>query len=247
MPHTHYLTPTWPAPAFIKAYTTLRMDGHSQPPYAQFNLSASVGDDADAVRKNRQQLQAELNLAQAPTWLKQVHGTSVVAAHESLPPVPEADAIWTDQPNLPCAVLTADCLPIFLCDPKNRRVAAIHAGWRGLAAGVLDATLDIFGAPYCDYLVWLGPAIGPTVFEVGEEVRDLFRQADPAADLAFQSRGQGKYLADLYQLARQRLSRYGVQQVYGGEYCTLSDPARFYSYRRDGEGAGRMASLIWMI
>jgi len=244
--YSHYLLPAWPAPATVKACTTLRMDGHSQPPYDSFNLSTMVLDDADAVARNRQQLSAELHLHREPVWIKQVHGNGVVRADALSESFPEADAAWTDIPGVPCSVLTADCLPLLLCHPQGLQVAAIHAGWRGLAAGVIEATLDELNAPYTDWLVWLGPAIGPSAFEVGEEVRELFMQVDPQAHLAFKPTAPGKYLADIYQLARQRLLRYGVSHIYGGEYCTGSDATRFYSYRRDGEKAGRMASLIWI-
>jgi YfiH family protein len=241
----HYLTPSWPAPSCVKAYSSLRMEGHSQPPYDSFNLSAVVSDDADAVAKNRAQLVAELKLSHAPVWMKQVHGIEVVPAH-NLPAVfPEADASWTDVPQLPCAVLTADCLPLLLCAPDGAQVAAIHAGWRGLAAGVIEATLDALDTNP-DWLVWLGPAIGPTALEVGEEVHRLFLQADSHAASAFQSLGSGKYVADIYTLAKQRLAGYGIDRIYGGEYCTYSDATRFYSYRRDKEKAGRMVSLIWI-
>lgn len=242
----HYLFPTWPVPSFIKACTTLRMVGHSKPPYDGFNLSTVVPDDAEAVAQNRQQLRDELQLKQAPVWIKQVHGTGVIRADAPPAVFPEADASYTDIPGVPCAVLTADCLPLLLCHRQGLQVAAIHAGWRGLAAGVIEATLDELNAPYADWLVWLGPAIGPSAFEVGEEVRELFMQSDPQAHLAFKSTAPGKYLADIYQLARQRLVRYGVSHIYGGEYCTWSDATRFYSYRRDAEKSGRMASLIWI-
>lgn len=243
----HYLHPTWPAPAFIKACTTLRTKGHSKPPYDSFNLSTVVGDDPDAVAQNRAQLCAELELKQEPAWINQVHGTGVIRADQLHPnSFPEADASYTDVPGVPCAVLTADCLPVLLCHQKGLQVAAIHAGWRGLAAGVIEATLDELNAPYADWLAWLGPAIGPAAFEVGFEVRDLFMQADAHAQTAFTATGPNKYHADIYALARQRLLRYGVTQIFGGEYCTYTDATRFYSYRRDGEKAGRMASVIWI-
>jgi YfiH family protein len=242
----HYLLPTWPAPPTIRAYTTLRTGGCSQPPYDSFNLSTMVADNPETVRQNRQQLGQELNLGQQPVWIKQVHGTGVVYAGTLSEPFPEADAAWTDLPGVPCAVLTADCLPLLLCDPKGLQVAAIHAGWRGLAAGVIEATLAELSGPFADWLVWLGPAIGPAAFEVGEEVRTLFIQADPQAHLAFKPIAPHKYLGDMYLLARQRLLRYGITHIYGGEHCTWHETKRFYSYRRDGERTGRMASLIWI-
>lgn len=244
----YYLFPTWSAPPCIKAVTTLRTNpnGHSQPPYNNFNLATTVGDDPKAVLQNRQQLQAELNLLHEPAWIKQVHGTHVVRADALEENFPEADASWTHATNVPCTVLTADCLPLLLCHRQGLQVAAIHAGWRGLGAGIIEATLDLLEGPYQDWLVWLGPAIGPTIFEVGEEVYELFTRFDSEAHLAFKQTAPNKWLADIYLLARQRLLRYGVTHIYGGEYCTYTDAGRFYSYRRDGEKTGRMASLIWI-
>lgn len=246
MTPSHYLFPTWPAPPCVKACTTLRMGGHSQAPYDSFNLATTVFDDKDAVAQNRQQLQTELNFSREPAWIKQVHGTTVLRA-DTMMTFPEADASWTAAKGVPCVVMTADCLPLLLCQRQGLQVAAIHAGWRGLAAGVIEATLDALDGPYEDWLVWLGPAIGPMAFEVGKDVYTLFVQQDPQAYLAFKQIAADKWLGDIYLLARQRLLRYGVKDIYGGEYCTYTDAAHFYSYRRDGEKTGRMASLIWIV
>ncbi len=243
----HYLKPNWPAPASVKAYTTLRTGGYSKAPYDSFNLSVASGDDAEAVAKNRQQLKHELHLSQEPAWLQQMHGTNVVCADSvnSLFP-PQADASWTIVPGIPCAVLTADCLPLLLCDDQGLQVAAVHAGWRGLASGVIEATFAQLKGLSSTWLAWLGPAIGPAVFEVGEEVREQFVRADAQAALAFKSFTRQKWLADIYLLAKQRLARLGITRIYGGEYCTWSDSERFYSYRRDAGKTGRMVSVIWI-
>ncbi len=223
--------------------TTTRRGGVSLPPYDSFNLGDHVGDDPAAVTENRRRLSTELALPSAPRWLSQVHGTcsaNAVTVKDGC----EADASYTDQPGVVCAVLTADCLPLLCCDRKGRRVAAVHAGWRGLLGGVIEQTLAAMGTDK-DLLVWLGPAIGPQAFEVGGEVRDAFLADAPEAGTAFVPVSEGKWRADIYALARQRLRRVGVDAVYGGEHCTFSEPGRFYSYRRDGV-TGRMASLIWL-
>jgi YfiH family protein len=233
-----FLVPDWPAPSYIRAAVTLRTGGKSQGPYASFNLAAHVGDDPQAVALNRQILKERLNLPQEPVWLKQVHGSRVILA-DTAPPLPAADGSFTASPNVVCAVLTADCLPILLTDGYT--VAAVHAGWRGILAGVIEQALAVpkWRTPP---IAWLGPAIGPQAFEVGEEVKAAFLAKDPALALAFRRQGE-RYLADIYHLARTILHRYQVQP-YGGGFCTYRDPARFFSYRRDGV-CGRMASLIW--
>lgn len=242
---THYLTPNWPAPPNIKAFTSLRTDGCSAAPFDSFNFSLDVGDNEQAVLANRAQLHQELNLPQAPAWLKQIHSIIALPAEAVGEPRPEADATYTQQVNLPCAVLTADCLPLLVCDKAGSEVAAIHAGWRGLAAGVIENTITQLQTSAENLLVWLGPAIGPQAFEVGGEVREAFLQHDPQAETAFQSISAQKWLADAYLLAKQRLARLGVTHIYGGEYCTYSDPKRFFSYRRDAGKTGRMISIIW--
>lgn len=223
---------------------TTRLGGVSQGPYASLNLGDHVGDDPAAVVENRAILQQRLGLPAAPHWLTQVHGCQVATAEQSMPGC-AADAICTRQPGRVCAVLTADCLPLLICDRQGGGVCAVHAGWRGLAAGVIEAALAKHDRPAADLLVWLGPAIGPGAFEVGEDVRQAFVAQDCEAEAAFEPLRAGHWLADIYTLARQRLSRLGVGFVGGGEYCTVTDRERFFSYRRDGV-TGRMASLIWL-
>ncbi|HVV68801.1 MAG TPA: peptidoglycan editing factor PgeF [Gammaproteobacteria bacterium] len=241
----HYLFPNWPAPAHIKACTSLRFDGVSEGPYASFNLGKG-GDSPEAVIANRQRLMAELNLIHEPVWLKQVHGTHAIQADTMHAQSTEADASFTSVPNIVCAVITADCLPLLLCNTAGDQVAAIHAGWRGLAAGIIENTLSHLKQPQDQWLAWLGPAIGPSMFEVGEEVRQAFLQHDPKAQTAFKAKSHDKWLADLYALAKQRLHACGVSRIYGGGFCTYSDASRFYSYRRGQGKTGRMASLIWL-
>ena len=237
----HAIFPDWPAPAGVHALTTLRRGGVSPVPYADWNLAAHVGDDPAAVAENRRHLRERFRLPAEPAWLEQVHGSSLVNAARVGAPA-QADGSYATAPGAVCAVLTADCLPVLFCSEDGQRVAAVHAGWRGLAAGVLEAALDALGPG--DYLAWLGPAIGPVAFEVGPEVRNAFLSYQPAAAAAFQETRPGHWLADLYGLARLRLAARGVDAVYGGEHCTFREAGRFYSYRRDGV-TGRMASLIW--
>lgn len=236
------LTAKWPAPRQVRTCITTRLGGDSLAPWDSFNLATHVEDDPAHVAANRQRLQAALGCQ--PAWLEQTHSTRVVRADPAV--VADADASWTDQPGIACAVLTADCLPVLLCDQSGNRVAAAHAGWRGLADGVLEATVQAMGCAPESLMAWLGPAIGPQVFEVGEEVFEAFTATDESAVQAFEpTEREGHYLADIYQLARLRLKRLGVQHLYGGGLCTVSDAQRFYSYRRDGQ-TGRMASLIWL-
>ncbi|WP_044872162.1 peptidoglycan editing factor PgeF [Pseudomonas sp. LFM046] len=236
-----WLTPDWPAPARVRACVTTREGGFSLPPFEGLNLGSHVGDDPVAVERNRELLTSTLGCK--PAWLSQVHGVRVVEANPGQ--VHEADGSWSAEPGVASAVLTADCLPALFCDRAGTRVAAAHAGWRGLANGVLEETLDALALPAEDVLVWLGPAIGPAAFEVGPEVREAFLASHPETDSAFQpSANEGKFMADIYQLARIRLVARGVQAVFGGGYCTVSDP-RFYSYRRAAR-TGRFASLVWM-
>ena len=232
----------WPAPPNIRARVTTRQGGVSAGPYASFNLGDHVGDDREAVLANRARLAA--HLPAAPRWLNQVHGVTVINAAEGSG-VPTADAAFTRQPGVVCAVMTADCLPVLLCDTAGTVVAAAHAGWRGLHAGVIESTLAAMEVPHADVMAWLGPAIGPTAFEVGDEVRVAFMAAHADDERAFQPYAPGKWLADLYALARARLQRAGVLRVTGGEHCTYRDEGRFFSYRREGV-TGRMASVIWL-
>ncbi|MBS1158705.1 MAG: hypothetical protein H6R15_1124 [Proteobacteria bacterium] len=236
------LIPDWPAPASVRALQTLRSGGCSPSPWASLNLGDHVGDDPTRVAANRAALRR--HLPAEPLWLQQVHGIAVAAA--DIPPTATpADAAYSRQSGRVCAVMTADCLPVLFCDRAGTVVAAAHAGWRGLLAGVLEATLGKMAVPPSEILAWLGPAIGPQCFEVGAEVRAAFVTAAPTAAVAFQARGGDKWLADIYTLARQRLQAAGVASITGGGWCTVSDPARFFSYRRDGVG-GRMATLIWL-
>ncbi|WP_409273982.1 peptidoglycan editing factor PgeF [Pseudomonas sp. KCJK9111] len=235
------LTPDWPAPASVRACVTTRQGGVSLPPFDTFNLGDHVGDDPAAVAQNRLRLSGEFDIQ--PAWLKQVHGLAVADADPSR--VVEADASWTDRAGIACTVMTADCLPVLFCDQAGTQVAAAHAGWRGLAGGVLEATLDRLDVPPAQVLVWLGPAIGPQAFEVGLEVRDAFTAVHPEAAQAFvDGERPGKLMADIYALARIRLAARGVTAVYGGGLCTVSDE-RFFSYRRTPQG-GRFASLVWL-
>lgn len=237
------LLPTWPAPAGVFGLMTTREGGVSCPPWDSFNLGDHVGDDAAHVAENRARLRVQLPAE--PAWLKQIHGTTVVDAG---PDVLTADASVTRQAGCVCAVLTADCLPVLFCDRAGRVVAAAHAGWRGLAQGVLEATVAAMQVPPAEVLAWMGAAIGPDAFEVGDEVRQAFIKQHPEAAAAFVAHPSGvpgKWLADIYQLARNRLNRVGVQAIYGGGRCTFNEAGHFYSYRREGV-TGRMASLIWL-
>jgi polyphenol oxidase len=238
------ITPDWPAPGNVRACATTRTGGVSHPPYDSFNLAAHVGDDPQAVAANRARLREQMQLPAEPVWLTQVHGVTVVDAAQAADQ-PQADGAYATRPGAVCAVLTADCLPVLLCDRAGTRVAALHAGWRGLAGGILEAGVQALNVPGSELLAWLGPAIGPQAFEVGPEVRAAFVAHDPTAAAAFRPQTGDRYLADLYRLARQRLVALGVPAVYGGKDCTLTDGARFFSYRRDGR-CGRMAALVWL-
>lgn len=243
------LRPDWLAPANVHAVVTSRLGGVSLAPWDSLNLGQHVGDDPAHVRQNRERLLGALQTiapAQSPQWLNQVHGIRVVeATEESRAGAPDADAVFTTRSQLPCVVMTADCLPVFFCDRAGTRVAVAHAGWRGLCDGVLESTLKCFPDP-AQVLAWMGPAIGPAAFEVGEEVRQAFLLQDAGADAHFRpSPNAGRWLADIYGLARRRLAAAGVAAIGGGDLCTVSDSTRFYSYRRDGQ-TGRMASVIWL-
>lgn len=243
MTGTGFLVPDWPAPASVRATVTTRAGGVSSGPWTSLNLATHVGDDPAAVAENRRRLRAALDLPSEPAWLQQVHGPAVVR----LPgPLPEAaDAAVAFGPGAVCAVLVADCLPVFLANHDGDRVGVAHAGWRGLTAGVIEATVVALGCDPARVVAWLGPAIGPQAFEVGEEVRAAFMAGDPAAATHFHPGRAGHWFADLTGLARRRLMQCGVASVHGGGTCTVADPARFYSYRRDGV-TGRMAALAWL-
>jgi YfiH family protein len=237
------ITPHWPAPSNVHAYTTTRSGGVSSSSYHSLNLANHVGDISAAIVENRDRLRRSLFLPSEPAWLQQVHGNEIVDAAKG--PGQRGDASIAYKPGAVCAVLTADCLPLLLCDQRGTRVAAVHAGWRGLAAGIIETAISALNIPGEHLLAWLGPAIGPEVFEVGPEVKQIFLDQDNRNTSAFSAHGQGRWLADIYQLARLRLAGLGVRSIYGGQYCTVADPARFYSYRRDGK-TGRMATLIWL-
>jgi YfiH family protein len=243
------LAADWPAPPGVQAFTTLRTGpGASQGVYASFNLGMRSGDEAAAAQANRAAVQRALGTSHAPRWLHQVHGTEVVRftqatssdAHE-----PTADAAVTDVPGLPLAILTADCLPVLFAAEDASEIGAAHAGWPGLSAGVLEATLAAMRTPPSQLLAWIGPGAGPQRYEVGENVYAAFVDRDAGASAHFVPTRPGHWLADLPALARRRLAAAGVQRVFGGTECTISEPSRWYSYRRDG-ATGRMASLIWI-
>lgn len=240
-----FIFPDWPAPAQVRAVSTTRLGGVSLSPYDSLNLGAHVGDNPAAVAANRQRLRRLLGLPTEPAWLNQVHGNTVVAVERHADPAVEADAVYTGEPGRVCVVMTADCLPVLLCDRAGTGVAAIHAGWRGLRAGVIEAALARMACPPEQLLAWLGPAIGPKRFEVGEEVRQAFLSLDRENAACFRPSITGRWLADIYALARRQLHTLGVSAVYGGDWCTFTDSQRFFSYRRDG-CTGRMASLIWL-
>ncbi len=239
-----WLVPDWPAPPGVRALVSTRVGGASRGPYADCNLAAHVGDDPAAVAGNRARLDRRLDGAGPVLWLEQVHGTAVVGADDWAPGV-AADAAWCDRAGPVCAVLTADCLPVLFCARDGSRVAAAHAGWRGLAGGVLETTVAALGGAPAGLLAWLGPAIGASAYEVDATVRDAFVTDDPEAAGAFVPTRPGHWRADLYVLARRRLARVGVTAIHGGGLCSFSDAARFYSYRRE-RVTGRMASLVWL-
>lgn len=239
-----WIVPDWPAPARVKAATTLRTGGVSEGDFASLNLGSHVGDDAAAVAENRRLLKAALQLPAEPAWLNQVHGIEVVAANSRTAP-PTADAAVAHGANQVCVVLTADCLPVLFCDRQGTRVAAAHAGWRGLAGGVLGATIRALDVPPSRLLAWLGPAIEPEAFEVGPEVRERFLAVDAGNAAAFQANPRGRWSADLYQLARNELARLGVPEVHGGALRCHADAERFFSYRRNNR-TGRMGTLVWL-
>ncbi len=239
---TDWIVPDWPAPPRVGALVTTRAGGVSQGAYASCNLGAQVGDDPAAVAENRRRLSARLPAE--PLWLTQVHGNRVVRAGAAAQGA-EADAAFTRQAGTVCAVLTADCLPVLLCADDGAAVAVAHAGWRGLAGGVVEAALRAMDVPPARLMAWLGPAIGPRAFEVGEDVRAAFLAHAADAAPAFVPRAEGKWLADLYALATLRLNTAGVARVFGGGFCTYHEAARFYSHRRE-KTTGRMASLIWL-
>jgi hypothetical protein len=260
-----WIIPDWPAPPEVRALSTQRGGGTSAAPFESFNLGAHVGDSAETVLDNRRRLRALARLPAEPVWLSQQHGSEVLdldglqgapgtdapgaeapgaEAPGAEAPRP-ADASFTHRAGRVCAILTADCLPVLLTSDSGAGVAAAHAGWRGLAAGVVEATVQGLALPPSSLLAWLGPGIGPEHFEIGAEVREALLRADPGAEEAFLPNARGRYMADLAALARRRLERLGVVRIYGGGACTYASPERYFSHRRDGR-TGRQATLIWL-
>lgn len=240
------LGPGWDARGPLRAAATTRVGGLSVGPFATCNLGARTQDDPATVAANRARVGRALGLPGAPRWLRQVHGTTVVELHAGRGRTPEADAAWTREAGVVCAVLTADCLPVVLGDVDGAAIAVAHAGWRGLAAGVLEATVAALPVPAPRLRAWLGPAIGPAAFEVGPEVRAAFVDGDAGAAAAFRPGSGDRWHADLWALARRRLRALGVGGIDGGGRCTFAEPARYFSHRRDGPGTGRMATLAWL-
>lgn len=247
MPQPHWLVPDWPAPASVRALVTTRETGPSQAPFDAFNTAAHVGDNPAMVSRCRRWLSARIGDQRPLLWLNQVHGTQVQTSLPTAGEVPDADASVAFNRDYACVVLTADCLPVFFCDNAGTRVAVAHAGWRGLAEGVLERTVAALDCPAHDVMAWMGPAISSAQFEVGQDVFDRFVSAHPEDETAFEHSPYrlGHYMADLYQLAQLRLKRCGVKNVSGGLFCTASDK-RFYSYRESDGVTGRMASVIWL-
>ncbi len=237
----NWIKPDWPVARNIHAAVTLRSGGLSQGAFSSLNPALHVNDREEIVQGNRKIISDMLNLPADPVWLEQTHSNQVVKADPLIQQV-AADASYTDQANTVCAVLTADCLPVLLASKEGTQIAAIHAGWRGLLAGIIANTVNALNTT--ELVAWLGPAISPDCFEVGAELRDLFVNKSTVFATAFKITQQNKYLADIYQLATIELASIGITQVYGGDFCTVTDTQRFYSYRRDGE-TGRMATLIW--
>jgi len=245
-----WVEPDWPAPGGVRALSTLRMGGASAAPYASLNLGAHVGDLPKAVAENRRSLAAAAGLPAEPVWLRQVHGVNVVdldatELNEAAIALDPADAAITRRWGRVCAILTADCLPVLLAADTGDVVAAAHAGWRGLAGGVIEATVSVLKVAPDRLMAWLGPAIGPKHFEVGAEVREALLVGDPGAEAAFAPNARGRFMADLGQLARRRLAGLGVSRIYGGGECTYTEADRYFSHRRDGV-TGRQATLIWL-
>jgi len=242
----NYIKPAWPAPKNIKAYTTKRNGGVSAAPYDTFNLSLLTGDNSKDVLINRKKLSRELNLPQEPFWLKQEHTDIAICIEKNTKPTPViADASFTSIVGSVCIVLTADCVPILVCDQSGSIVAAIHAGWKGIAAGVIAATIKAMNTNPSKLLAWLGPAIGSNAFKVNQDVFEIFYKQIPECKSAFVKHND-HFLANIYALTSLYLKQTGITKIYGGDYCTFTQKDLFFSYRRDGEKSGRIASLIWL-
>lgn len=237
------IIPNWPAPKNVKAFASTRVGGYSTTPYQGLNLGAHVGDDLSIVEKNRDWLAQQAKMPSAPIWLNQTHSTVVAQASAPTKQVLNADGVFTSSSQVVCSAMTADCLPVLLTNTQGTQVAAVHAGWRGLANGIVENALELFSG---EVMAWLGPAIGPQAFEVGEDVLQAFVDFDSRAHQAFTPRDiEGKWLADMSKLATQRLNKLGVTQVFDSGLCTFQDKNDFYSYRRDGV-TGRQATFIWI-
>lgn len=250
-----FISPKWPAPTWIRAYTTTRHGGISRPPYDSFNLgthSSRCTDNEQHVAINRLYLQQRLNLKTPPLWLNQVHGNHVLELNERLlmqnQEEPEADGVWTKKADTPCLVLTADCLPVLLCNTQGTVVSALHCGWRSIACGIIQKTVSILQKEVGDpIMAWLGPAISQEHYQVGEEMREIFLKENPNHHNAFRKDDvPDKWRASLNQLAKNCLTESGVSAIYGGEYCTYRDKEDFYSFRRQGKQSGSIGSLIYI-
>lgn len=234
--------PNWNAPKNVKAFSSTRIGGFSLAPYEGLNLGTHVGDDSSLVERNRNWLLQQAQLPAMPIWLNQTHSTNVIEVSSSTNDILDADGLFTQHPNVVCSAMTADCLPVLLTNTAGTQVSAVHAGWRGLANGIIENAVAQFSG---DVIAWLGPVIGPLAFEVGHDVYQAFVDVDVKAFHAFSAKGDGKWLANMSQLAILRLNQCGVEQVFDSGLCTYQDPARFYSYRRDGI-TGRQASFVWI-
>lgn len=239
------IIPQWPLPEGVAACSTTRVGGVSLAPWNALNVGAHCGDNPEHVEENRRRVYEAAAFPSKPVWLEQVHGNTVLRLTGEPYDTKRADASYSATPGTVCAVMTADCLPVLFCNKSGTEVAAAHAGWRGLCEGVLEETVACFKDSPQNILAWLGPAIGPDAFEVGPEVREAFMDKDPQAAAAFRPAAD-KYFANIYALARQRLTKAGIRHIYGGDRCTFSEEGDFFSYRRD-RITGRMASFIWLI
>lgn len=239
------IKPSWNVPKHVQAFTTTRQGGYSLSPFDSMNMALHVGDKSNDVLQNRKILKKQYKLPTEPVWLDQQHTSVVVPADNTYTVPPVADASYSDKINQVCAVLTADCLPILICNKQGTEIAAVHAGWRGLANQIVRETVKKFNSKPEDLVVWFGPAISQRAFEVGEDVKEVFLANNTAAPTHFSDKSPGKYLFNLYAAARYQLNQLGVESVYGGDYCTHTDKDTFYSYRRDNT-TGRMATLIWI-
>ncbi|MGF1910466.1 peptidoglycan editing factor PgeF [Vibrio kasasachensis] len=238
-----FIIPNWKVPKNVKAISSTRIGGYSSELYQGLNLGSHVGDDLETVLRNRQALVQLSAMPSAPIWLNQTHSTNVATVSEPTEVTLDADGIFTSQTGIVCSAMTADCLPVLLTNTQGNQVAAVHAGWRGLANGIVENAVKMFDG---EVIAWLGPAIGHNAFEVGEDVLQAFCDFDAEAIHAFKPTGnEGKWWADMDQIATQRLNKLGVNQVFTSKLCTYSEPERFYSYRREGV-TGRQASLIWL-